>query len=764
MMKFALAGNPNSGKTTLFNGLTGATAHVGNWPGVTVDKREGLYKKCAEPISIVDLPGIYSLSPYTPEEVIARNFVLEENPDCVINIVDATNLERNLYLTTQLMEIDVPMVIALNMIDVVDKSGDRINEKELEQRLGLPVIRVSALKGEGLQELMERAYQASKQKRSGVTVLEDSALKHLISDITIALDGQNVQNPLFHAIKLIEQDELEVEMHRETVKMVESFKKTFTDELFGNDFEALIADGRYKYITNNFSVVMQHKNPDRFRLTKSDRIDKVLTHKIWGIPIFLGILFFIFHLTFSEDLFFLGSIFGLPELPEAWYTPEGDPINFWVLLLSCFYNGGVFSPGCIINNLWNEIIVGIPFGALQGLVEESGMQSWAIGLINNGIIDGLCGVLSFLPWILTLFCLFSILEDSGYMARVAFILDRLFRKFGLSGRAFMPMIMGFGCSVPAMINTRTLADDKERTATVRVIPFFSCGAKLPILTAIAGGIVAAYGVGNADIITYSMYVLGIVTAVISVLAMRSTTLKGETPPFIMELPAYHPPRFKSLILLLWDKAKHFIKKAFTIILASTIIIWVLTHFDFSWKLLEDDQINQSILAQLGMLFQPLFTPMGFGSQLGQFGWVFVVAAVTGLIAKENVIATFSTLAACLMAVSGLDFGNLAINAEDGIDAVRAMIQATGITVPALLSFIAFNMTTIPCFAAVATAKSELINKKTYNLTLLFWVVTSYIVGAVVYTVGSWWWSAFIWALVAALAVVVIKLYNLRRKS
>ena len=764
MMKFALAGNPNSGKTTLFNGLTGATAHVGNWPGVTVDKREGLYKKCAEPISIVDLPGIYSLSPYTPEEVIARNFVLEENPDCVINIVDATNLERNLYLTTQLMEIDVPMVIALNMIDVVDKSGDRINEKELEQRLGLPVIRVSALKGEGLQELMERAYQASKQKRSGVTVLEDSSLKHLISDITIALDGQNVQNPLFHAIKLIEQDELEVEMHKETVKMVEAFKKTFTDELFGNDFEALIADGRYKYITNNFSVVMQHKNPDRFRLTKSDRIDKALTHKIWGIPIFLGILFFIFHLTFSEDLFFLGSIFGLPELPEAWYTPEGDPINFWVLLLSCFYNGGVFSPGCIINNLWNEIIVGIPFGALQGLVEESGMQSWAIGLINNGIIDGLCGVLSFLPWILTLFCLFSILEDSGYMARVAFILDRLFRKFGLSGRAFMPMIMGFGCSVPAMINTRTLADDKERTATVRVIPFFSCGAKLPILTAIAGGIVAAYGVGNADIITYSMYVLGIVTAVISVLAMRSTTLKGETPPFIMELPAYHPPRFKSLILLLWDKAKHFIKKAFTIILASTIIIWVLTHFDFSWKLLEDDQINQSILAQLGMLFQPLFTPMGFGSQLGQFGWVFVVAAVTGLIAKENVIATFSTLAACLMAVSGLDFGNLAINAEDGIDAVRAMIQATGITVPALLSFIAFNMTTIPCFAAVATAKSELINKKTYNLTLLFWVVTSYIVGAVVYTVGSWWWTAFIWALVAALAVVVIKLYNLRRKS
>ncbi len=762
MIKFALAGNPNSGKTTLFNGLTGATAHVGNWPGVTVDKREGLYKKCKEPISIVDLPGIYSLSPYTPEEVIARNFILEENPDCVINIVDATNLERNLYLTTQLMEIDVPIIIALNMMDVVDKIGDKIDEAELERRLGVPVVRISALKEDGLQELMNRAYETSKQKRRGVTVLEDTALKHLISDITIALDAQDVKNALFHAIKLIEQDELEVSMHKETIKMVEAFKKTFTDELFGDDFEAIFADGRYKYITNHFSVLVQRKNPDKFQLTKSDKIDKVLTHKIWGIPIFLGILFFIFHLTFSEDLLFLGAIFNLPELPESWYTADGSPINFGVLLLSCIYNGGIFSPGCIINNLWNEIIVGIPFGALQDAVSDSGMQSWAIGLINNGIIDGLCGVLSFLPWILTLFCLFSILEDSGYMARVAFILDRLFRKFGLSGRAFMPMIMGFGCSVPAMINTRTLADEKEKIATVRVIPFFSCGAKLPILTAIAGGIVASFGVGNADIITYSMYVIGIVVAILSVLLMRSTTLKGQVPPFIMELPTYRAPRFKSLILLLWDKAKHFIKKAFTIILASTIVIWVLTHFDFSWKLLEDEQINQSILAQMGMLIQPLFTPMGFGSQLGQFGWVFVVAAITGLIAKENVIATFSTLAACLTAVGGMDFGNLAINAEDGIDAVRAMIQATGATVPALLSFIAFNMTTIPCFAAVATAKAELGSKKTYNYTLLFWIATSYIVGSIVYTVGSWWWPAFIWALAIALSLALIKLYNLKK--
>ena len=759
MKRFALAGNPNCGKTTLFNSLTGSTAHVGNWPGVTVDKRDGVYKKCAEPVAIIDLPGIYSLSPYTPEEVVARNYILDEKPDCVINIVDATNLERNLYLSTQILEMDVPVVIALNMMDAVEKAGDKIDAKELERRLGVPVVKISALKELGLKDLMDKAFNESQKERHGTTVLTDTALAHLIGDVKIALAGQKVANPLFHAIKLVEGDEIEVEMHKETLPMVQEFKETFSDEIFGNDFEALVADGRYKYISANFAPVLQRKSKEKFEMTRSDKADRVLTNRWAGIPIFLVILFGIFHLTFSEDFLFLGAIFKLPTLEDLGLIVNGEPINYGVRWLACIYDGGLFSPGVIVNNIWNDMLVGEAFGWVQGLVEGSGMASWAIGFINNGIIEGLAAVLSFLPPILSLFLFFSILEDSGYMARIAFILDRLFRRFGLSGRAFMPMIMGFGCSVPAMINTRTLADEKERTATVRVIPFFSCGAKLPILSAVAGAIVVSFGIGNADLITYAMYLLGIVVAIVAVLLMRGTTLKGETPPFIMELPSYHAPQFKNLMAHLWDKTKHFIKKAFTIILASTIVIWFLTHFSFGWRFLEDEEINQSILAGLSQLLQPIFTPLGFGSQLGQYGWVFVVAVVAGLIAKENVISTFATLAACLMASGNFDFSGLDIFAEDGIEAVVAMVTATGITIPALISFIAFNMTTIPCFAAVGTAKSELQNKKRFNWTLVFWLAASYITGAAVYTIGSWWWTLFIWLAVVAAVATVIVLYN-----
>ena len=821
MKRFALAGNPNCGKTTLFNSLTGSTAHVGNWPGVTVDKRDGVYKKCAEPISIVDLPGIYSLSPYTPEEVIARNYVLDEKPDCVINIVDATNLERNLYLTTQLLEIDVPMVVALNMIDAVEKAGDKIDEKALENKLGVPVVKISALKEKGLKELMDKAYNESKKKRVGITVLKDSPLAHVIGDVKIALEGQNVANPLFHAVKLVENDEIEVKMHKETVGMVSAFKKTFNDDIFGNDFEALVADARYKYISKNFAPVVTRKNKDKFKMTSSDKADKVLTHKVWGIPIFLVVLFLIFHLTFSENLFFING-FGdgwMPSLSDneaflkkdddgnvvyeddldyymtengdyltvgsegvtdngnGTYSIEGEDgefvaddegrlgsrvpvLNYGGRWLATIYDGTIYSPGVVVNNIWNDMIVGEIAGRIQEAVDGSGMADWAKGLINNGIIDGITAVLSFLPPILVLFLFFSILEDSGYMARIAFILDRMFRKFGLSGRAFLPMIMGFGCSVPAMINTRTLADEKERTATVRVIPFFSCGAKLPILTAVAGALVIGTGI-SADLITYSMYLLGVITAIVSVLLMRNTSLKGETPPFIMELPAYHAPQFKNLMAHLWDKTKHFVKKAFTIILASTIVIWFLTHFDFQWHILADEKINESILAKISMLVQPIFTPVGFGSQLGEYGWVFVLAAVSGLIAKENVISTFGTLAACLIANPAVaaEIGLANITSEAGVGAVKAMILATGISVPGLLAFIAFNMTTIPCFAAVGTAKAELQDKKRYKWTLLFWIATSYVVSAMVYTIGSWWWTAFIWAAVVAAVAVVIVMRN-----
>ncbi|MDY6024428.1 MAG: ferrous iron transporter B [Candidatus Borkfalkiaceae bacterium] len=823
MNRFALAGNPNCGKTTLFNSLTGSTAHVGNWPGVTVDKRDGVYKRLPEQVAIVDLPGIYSLSPYTPEEVIARNYILDEKPDCVINIVDATNLERNLYLTTQIMEIDVPMVVALNMMDAVEKVGDKIDEKELEKRLGVPVVKISALKETGLKELMEKAYKVSKTPREGITVLGDTDVAHIIGDVKIALKGQNVENPLFHAIKLVENDEIEVGMHKETLPMIEEFKKTFKNDTFGADFEALVADARYKYISKNFAPVIQRKNKEKVKMTASDKADKVLTHKIWGIPIFLVVLFLIFHLTFSENLFYLNgfndSQAWMPSLAENeaflekdengnivykkdddgnyildYYVddegkyvtsrPEEDgdweqgengywgqkiPVyTYGARWLATIYDGTLYSPGVVINNIWNDMIVGDLFGLVKTGVENIGMADWATGLINDGILEGLAAVLSFLPPILVLFMFFSVLEDSGYMARIAFILDRMFRKFGLSGRAFLPMIMGFGCSVPAMINTRTLADEKERTATVRVIPFFSCGAKLPILTAVAGALVMGTGM-SADVITYSMYLLGIITAIVSVLLMRRTSLKGETPPFIMELPSYHMPQFKNLMAHLWDKTKHFVKKAFTIILASTIVIWVLTHFDFAWRLLGDEEINNSILASVSKLVQPLFTPLGFGSQLGEYGWVFVLAAVSGLIAKENVIASFGTLGACLLAAAGTEGSSLAgvasdlamcnVSAEAGIGAVKAMIIATNITPAALISFIAFNMTTIPCFAAVATAKAELQNKNRYKWTLLFWIATSYVVATMVYTIGSWWWTAFVWAVVAAAVVTVIVMRN-----
>ncbi len=736
MHRFALAGNPNSGKTTLFNGLTGSTAHVGNWPGVTVDKKEGVYRKLNEPIAIIDLPGIYSLSPYTSEEVIARNYILDEKPDCVINIIDATNLERNLYLTTQILEIDVPVVLALNMMDAVEKRGDYIDEKELEKRLGIPVVKISALKGTGLDKLMERAHDACSEGRKGRTVIEDSALKHLIGDIKIALEGQGVLNPTFHAVKLVELDELEVLMHKETVNMVEAFKQTHKDEIFGDDFEALVADARYKYITKYFSPTLKRKNEEKFVVTPSDKADKVLTHKIWGIPIFLFVLFAIFHLTFSENLFFLGGL-----LPEGWVSLEGTAFE------GVFGAGGINSPGVMLMGLVEVLTT-----AISELVASwlSSSPEWVSGLICDGVLGGIFAVLSFLPQILVLFLFFSLLEDSGYMARIAFILDRALKKFGLSGRAFLPMIMGFGCSVPAMINTRTLADEKEKIATVRVIPFFSCGAKLPILTAVAGAIVGYFGIGNVDVITYGMYLLGMITALIAVILMRKTTLRGDTPPFIMELPAYHAPQVRNLVMLLWDKAKHFIEKAFTIILASTIVIWVISHFDFSWNYLTDDQMQNSILGGIGQLIQPLFTPMGFGSQLCGMGWVFAVAAITGLIAKENVVSTLGTIAACLIGTI------VDVELDGGVNAVSIMIQNTGITLPALLSFIAFNMTTIPCFAAVAAAKGEMVNKKMFKFTLLFWIATSYIVASAIYLIGTAWWVFFIYLAVVIVVFLVIK--------
>ena len=777
-LRFALVGNPNCGKTTLFNALTGSTAHVGNWPGVTVDKKEGFYKKGDTPVEIVDLPGIYSLSPYTPEEVIARNYILDEKPDGIINIVDATNLERNLYLTTQLLEIDVPVIIALNMKDVLEKRGDDIDEKTLEKRIGVPVVEISALKATNVDFLMDRALAAVQNPRKGESVIEHYSLWHVVQNAKIALELKGVSSPVFHAVKLVEKDEIEVENHPAEAKAVDEFLRLHDNA--GVDAEAEIADARYKYIETNFSTTLKrspkyHKN----EMSRSDKVDRIMTNKWLGIPIFLVILFAVFHLTFAEDFLFLGSL--IPSFGE-WCAQPGDGV--WK---GVFFSNGLNSPGIMLFNL-----VTLGTGTLSDLVaaglESANASPWAVGLVVDGVLGGVFGVLGFLPQILVLFLLFSILEDSGYMARVAFILDRIFRRFGVSGRAFMPMVMGFGCSVPAMINTRTLADENERTATVRVIPFFTCGAKLPILTAIAGGLVTAFGFSNADLITYGMYVIGVAVAFITLILMRSTTMQGETPTFIMELPTYHMPGFKNLMLHLWDKMKHFIEKAFTVILASTVVIWFLSNFGWAfWNGLVP--MNQSILANIGSIVQYIFTPLGFGAQLGEFGWVFAVAAVTGLIAKENVVGTFYTLAACLLTImssgafvadlnamhldptvvadlmaylGNVDAELVGVYAEGELE-VLAMIAATGITPAGLLSFIVFNMTTIPCFAAVATAKAELPQGK-FIWTLLFWVATSFVAGAAIYTIVAFWWTVFLWAAVAAAATVGILLWNKRKKA
>ena len=769
LMKFALAGNPNSGKTTLFNALTGSTAHVGNWPGVTVDKKEGICKKGSEPVAIIDLPGIYSLSPYTPEEVVARNYLLDERPDCIINIVDATNLERNLYLTTQLLELDIPLVVALNMTDVLHKNGDDIDEQELEKRMGVPVVEISALRDTNVPLLVSRAIETAKNKRQATSVLKKSRLYGAIENAEIAFQLSDVAFPLFHAVKLVEGDGLEVSAHPKEAQAARNFlaKNVNKASEFGGDTEAEIADARYKYICEYFSPTLKHSRPIRTgELTKSDKADKILTHKWASIPLFLLILFSVFHITFSENFLYLATI--IPPFGELCAELSSTAVG------SIFFAEGLNSPGAILFYAMDALTSAIGNGIFT-VLESSNASAWAIGLVYDGVWGGIAAVLSFVPQILVLFLCFSILEDSGYMARVAFILDRIFRRFGVSGRAFLPMIMGFGCSVPAMSNARTLADDKERTATIRVIPFFSCGAKLPILTAISGAIITFFGIGNAEIITYAMYLVGMLVALLSLILMRSTTMRGEVPPFIMELPAYHAPRFQNLMIHLWDKLKHYVEKAFTIILVSCIVIWFLSNFGWNWKMAQS--MNESILASLGQLIQPLFTPLGFGSQLGSWGWVFAVAAVTGLIAKENVIATFFSLACALLSAAGSGaFSGLENNpellgellallqsgegSEEGVLEAVAMISATGATVPALISFIVFNMTTIPCFAAVATAKAEL-RKGTFRWTLLFWIATSYIASMAVYTIGTWWWTAFVWAILAGLVWACIALYNHR---
>ena len=733
MKKFALAGNPNSGKTTLFNSLTGSTAHVGNWPGVTVDKREGTYRKLGEPIYVVDLPGIYSLSPYTPEEVISRNYVLDEKPDCVINIVDATNLERNLYLTTQLLEIDVPVVVALNMSDVVRKNGDTIDAKALESKLGVPVIEISALRQENLDGLMEKALEASNKERKGATIIEDKSLLHLINDVRIAFELKGIENPLFHAIKLVEMDELEVNMHPEAVETVNQFKATFKNETFGSDFEALIADNRYEHIAKNYASAFKkaNKGEDKEQLSKSDKIDKVMTHRIWAIPLFIVIMFLIFHFTFSEDIFFLNRIFHLEINHEGWINfftgmgAEFDEATGELLPLE-----GIPSIGVFLQN-WFGWATGSLIDLVRSGFDAAGVaNSWYCSLICDGLLTGLDAVLSFVPQIMILFLFIAILEDSGYMARVAFILDRAFRKFGLSGKAFIPMLTGFGCSVPAIMATRTLEDEREKNRTIRLMTCFSCGAKAPIWALLAGvGAMAGFA---GDIFVFTIYVGGIACAIIFALFMKLFSKDQYVSPFIMELPAYHLPQARNVGAHLWEKLKHYVIKAGTIIAACTIVIWFLSNFSWAfWQGLVP--IDQSILADLGRVLRYFFFPLGCldgGWTNATDGWKYVVSTLTGLIAKEDVVATMAEL--------GLEEGTI------------------GLSLAGTYSFAVYNLFTIPCFAAIGATHGEQKGKE-FWLTLLWWFAMSYGFALLVYWVGSLcevaWWGGLLVTLGLAGAVV-----------
>lgn len=729
MIKVALIGNPNCGKTTLFNALTGATAHVGNWPGVTIEKKEGVYKKSKEPLEIVDLPGIYSLSPYTPEEVVSRNFLIDEKPDVVINIIDATNLERNLYLTTQVLEVDIPVVVALNMMDILEKENATIDIALLEKELGAPVVCVSALKGTGLKELADKVCEVSKTSREGKSILSFSSLKSLYQQVKEMVEKEiDMRHPIFHTVKLIEMDEIEKTTHPTLSEKVKALEQKEPLDEFEGDFGGKVADARYQYISLHFSNAIKKKEENQ-TLTKSDKIDKVLTHRIWGIPIFLAIMFLVFHLTFSENLFFIGAFIkeGTFDIPII----GTDAIN---------------SPGVMLQSCmeWLTSTIG---DALSGWLESA--PAWVSSLIVDGIWEGLSAVLSFIPQILCLFFFICILEDSGYMARVAFIMDRAFRRFGLSGKAFMPLLMCFGCAVPGIMATRTLENEKERRMTVMLTPFFSCGAKLPVWGVFAAILFAGR---HGDLVVFSMYLLGIVVAIITAVILKLTALKGDPAPFIMELPAYHLPQAKNVAIHLWEKLKYYIYRAATVITGAIIVIWFLSTFSFTFKMVED--AGDSILGVISKGITWLFVPLGFG--MGKDGWKFVVAAFTGLIAKEMVPATLGTFA-------GMD-GDLVLEADNETLRGSALAALIGtLSVPAAFAFMAFNLLSVPCMAAVAAARGELQSKKKFWFTIAFWMITAYVVSLIIYWVGTYWWIGIILLAIILCAVTILIVMKKQKK-
>ena len=674
-VKIALAGNPNSGKTTLFNALTGSNQFVGNWPGVTVEKKEGKLKGHKD-VVIMDLPGIYSLSPYTLEEVVARNYLISERPDAIINIVDGTNIERNLYLSTQIMELGIPVIMAVNMADLVAKSGDKIYLDKLSKKLGCEVVEISALKGTGIQEAANKAVALAQRKTTMAPVHEFSAKAEEIISAVEAKLGSTVpeDQKRFFAIKLLEKDD-KIKDQMKSVPDVSAEIKQM-EEAFDDDTESIITNERYVYISSIIGECVKKAN-SKEKLTVSDKIDKIVTNRFAALPIFALVMWLVYYVS---------------------VTTVGAFLTDWTN-----------------DTLFGEWIV----PGAQSLFEGIGCADWLTGLIVDGIISGVGAVLGFVPQMLVLFLFLAVLESCGYMARVAFIMDRIFRKFGLSGKSFIPMLIGSGCGVPGIMASRTIENDRDRKMTIMTTTFVPCGAKLPIIALIAGAFF-----DNAGWVSWSAYFVGVAAIICSGIILKKTKMfAGDPAPFVMELPAYHMPTVINVLRSMWERGWSFIKKAGTIILLSTIVLWFLMSFGWvegSFGMLEAEQLNDSILAGIGKAIQWIFIPLGW-TQAGE-GWKMAVAAVSGLIAKENVVATF-----------GLLFGFAEV-AEDGAEIWGNL--ASVMTPVAAYGFLVFNLLCAPCFAAMGAIKREMNNAKWFWFAIGYQCGLAYVVALCIYQIGS----------------------------
>ena len=669
-IKIALAGNPNCGKTTLFNALTGSNQFVGNWPGVTVEKKEGKLKGHKD-VTIMDLPGIYSLSPYTLEEVVARNYLINERPDAILNIVDGTNIERNLYLSTQIMELGIPVIMAVNMMDIVEKNGDKIHIDKLAKKLGCEVVTISALKGTGIKEAADKAVQIAQKKGAAVPVHEfDKDVEAVIRTVESKLGNDIVnEQKRFFAIKLLEKDDKITEQMKSVPDVSAEIKQL--EDKFDDDTESIITNERYVYISSIIGdcITKNKKNA----MTTSDKIDRIVTNRWLALPIFAVVMWIVYYVSVS-------------------------------------------TVGTIVTDWTNDVLFGeiIP-PAIENLLNAIHCADWLQGLILDGIVAGVGAVLGFVPQMLVLFLFLAFLESCGYMARVAFIMDRIFRKFGLSGKSFIPMLIGSGCGVPGIMASRTIENDRDRKMTIMTTTFVPCGAKLPIIALIAGALF-----NGASWVAPSAYFVGIAAIICSGIILKKTKLfAGDPAPFVMELPAYHWPTVSNVLRSMWERGWSFIKKAGTIILMSTIVLWFLMNFgwvDGSFGMLEAEQLNDSILASIGSVIAPLFAPLGWGD------WKMAVAAVTGLIAKENVVGTFGVL---------FGFGEVA---EDGQEIWGQL--AGSLSTVAAYSFLVFNLLCAPCFAAMGAIKREMNNAKWFWTAIGYRTLLAYVVSLCIYQIGN----------------------------